>query len=128
MKHKYLISIDFDNTIARTNYPTVLEPIKETVDFIRALQKHSNAFMWVLNTCRQGKELEEAVEWLEKNQLYPDLVNENAVANEIKFGKSDKISALIYIDDRNYGGLKVPDPETFFDEFEKEQQRKENKK
>ena len=25
-----------------------------------------------------------------------------------------------YIDDRNYGGLKVPDPKTFFDEFEKE--------
>lgn len=123
MKHKHLISIDFDNSIARTNYPTILEPIKETVDFIRALQKHSNAFMWVLNTCRQGKELEEAVEWLEKNQLYPDLVNENAVANEIKFGKSDKISALIYIDDRNYGGLKVPDPKTFFDEFEKEHEK-----
>jgi len=115
MKHKHLISIDFDNTIARTNYPIILEPIKETVDFIRALQKHSNAFMWVLNTCRQGKELEEAVEWLEKNQLYPDLVNENATANEIKFGKSNKISALIYIDDRNYGGLKVP-PISFLDE------------
>ena len=37
----------------------------------------------------------------------------------MKFGgDSIKISADCYIDDKNYGGLKVPDPKTFFDEFE----------
>lgn len=126
---KYIIAIDFDNTIVKTpEYPHFTEPIHETVNFIRELQKHAN-FNWCLWTCRTGKELQDAVKYCEKLLLFPDYINSNSMERVIKFGgESIKISCDCYIDDKNFGGLKVPDPETFFDEFEKEQQRKENKK
>ena len=126
MKHTYIASIDFDGTIAVTDYPTIIRLKPITAKFIYALQKR-NDWIWILNTMRVGKDLEDALVFLEKNLLYPDLVNENHYSRIIRYGSDSnkKIGADIYIDNLNFGGLKVPDPETFFDEFEKEQQRKE---
>lgn len=128
-KHPYIASIDFDGTLATTSYPLILRLKPVTAKFVYALQKRDD-WIWILNTMRVGKELEEALAFLEKNLLYPDLVNENHYSRIIRYGSDSnkKIGADIYIDNLNYGGLKVPDPEIFFDEFEKEQQRKENKK
>ena len=127
-KHPYIAVIDFDGTIATTDYPTIIRLKKSTANFIYALQKH-DSWIWTLSTARTGKELQEALEFLEKNQLYPDLVNENHYSRILKYGSdSRKINGDVFIDNLNFGGLKVPDPETFFDEFEKEQQRKEDKK
>ena len=114
-KHPYIAVIDFDMTIAKTNYPTILEPIDETVTFIQELQKRNN-WVWVLWTARQGKVLQEALDWCNAHQLYPDFVNENVPYRIIKFGSDTrKIVGHINIDDRNYGGLKVP-PISFLDE------------
>ena len=114
-KHPFIAVIDFDMTIAKINYPNIIEPIEETVAFIKELQKRDN-WVWVLWTARQGEELDIALKWLEKNQLYPDYVNENVPYRIIKFGSDTrKVVGHINIDDRNYGGLKVP-PIEFLDE------------
>lgn len=111
----YIAVIDFDMTIAVTKYPVIIEPIKETVNFIKELQKRNN-WVWVLWTARTGKTLEDALDWLHKNQLYPDFVNENVPYRIIKFGSDTrKVVGHVFIDDRNYGGLKVP-PIEFLDE------------
>lgn len=115
-KHPYIAVIDFDNTIAKTKYPTIIEPIDETVAFIQELQKRNN-WVWVLWTARQGKELREALDWCNANQLYPDFVNENVPYRVIKYGSDTrKVVGNIFIDDLNYGGLKVP-PIEFLDEY-----------
>ena len=105
---KHIAVIDFDNTIARSHYPTIIEPIDETVNFIKALQKHDN-WCWILWTCREGKELNEALKWLELHCLYPDYVNNNATSLIARFNSNPrKVIGTCIIDDLNYGGLKVP--------------------
>ena len=115
-EHPYIAVIDFDMTIAVTKYPVIIEPIKETIDFIKELQTRNN-WVWVLWTARTGKELYDALDWLRKNQLYPDYVNENVPYRIIKFGSDTrKVVGHVNIDDRNYGGLKVP-PIEFLDKI-----------
>ena len=119
-KHPYIAVIDFDMTIAKTDYPIILAPIEETVTFIHELQKRNN-WVWVLWTARQGKDLADALDWLHKNQMYPDFVNENVPYRIIKFGSDTrKVVGHINIDDRNYGGLKVP-PVSFLDEYNEDE-------
>lgn len=116
-KHPHIAVIDFDETIAHTKYPTIIEPIPETVNFIHELQTRNN-WCWVLWTARQGKELRDALDWCNKNQLYPDYVNENVPYRIIKYGSDTrKVVGSIYLEDRVYGGLKVP-PIEFLDTFE----------
>ena len=114
---KYLFAIDFDNTIVKTpDYPHFTEPISETVNFIKELQKRDR-FNWCLWTCRTGKELEDALRFCEKLQLYPDYINSNSMERVVRFGgESSKVSADCYIDERNYGGLKVH-PIEFLDNY-----------
>lgn len=113
-EHPFIAVIDFDRTIAKTVYPTIIEPIEETVNFIRELQKR-DSWIWILWTAREGKELDDALAWLESQQLYPDYVNDNALCLVSKFQNNPrKIIGDIIIDDLNYGGLKVP-PIEFLD-------------
>ena len=56
----------------------------------------------ILNTCRQGKPLKEAVEWVKSKGVELYAVNDNPWATE-KWGGTDckKVFAHVYIDDRN---------------------------
>lgn len=95
MKFKRLVGIDFDNTLVENEYPKIgklktrmLEIIgneqdkygKENVDFI----------LW---TCRRGKELENAIEFIKENKLPIKYFNESHPQALEYFNVVDKIPA-----------------------------------
>ncbi len=91
-----VVAIDFDGTITENSpYPkmgNLREYCKETINFI---QKNNTVVLW---TCRTGKFLDEAVEFLNKNNIMMDSIN---CINSSSRDKPRKINADIYIDDRN---------------------------
>lgn len=96
-----VIAVDFDNTIARTKYPEIIEPIYETIDLLRNLKsKGAKIILW---TCREGEPLEAAVKWCKENDVPIDLVNENLKERSEYWGNdSRKIGADLYIDDKSF--------------------------
>jgi len=98
------IAVDFDGTIVEHRYPAIGEEKLFAIDTLKQLQKLG--YHLILWTFRNGKELDEAVEYCRKrgvefyavNKSYPE---ERFDENEI----SRKIDADIFIDDRNIGGF-----------------------
>ena len=104
---KKIYAVDFDGTIALTEYPRIIGPNGPVVDFL--LRAQGRGDKWVLWTCRCGDALEDALAWLSGNGLHPDSVNGN-IPGMIEFFSGDprKVFADFYIDDRNAGGLRLP--------------------
>lgn len=101
-----IIAVDFDNTLAVTKYPTIIKPIDLTCELIRKAKK--NGAIIILWTCREGKELEEAVNWCKENNVPIDYINENVPERIEKWGNDcRKIGADIYIDDRSINPLRL---------------------
>lgn len=96
---KTVIAVDFDGTIAKTEYPEIIEPIQNTIDYIQLMKsKGATIILW---TCREGKELEEAVNWCKENNVPIDYINENDPERIATWGNDcRKIGADIYIDDK----------------------------
>ena len=58
---------------------------------------------------REGKYLDDAVQWLKAHGLNPDAVNDNLPERVEMWGNNPrKIYADIYIDDHNAGGVYLP--------------------
>lgn len=97
--NKVVIAVDFDNTIAKTEYPKIIAPIPETIEFLRKAK--ANGAEIILNTCREEKELQEALDWCKENNVPIDRANENS-PTRIKLWGNDcrKIGADLYIDDK----------------------------
>lgn len=94
-----VIAVDFDNTFAKTEYPKIIEPIPETIDFIRKAKAKGAEI--ILYTCREGKELDAALEWCKANNVPIDRANENSPARIKRWGNDcRKIGADLYIDDK----------------------------
>ncbi len=100
-----VIGVDFDGTIVEDRFPDIGQERPFATDTLRMLIKdHHRLILW---TVREGKYLEEAVNWCKErgvefyavNNDYPEERPEN---NQFF---SRKIKADIWIDDRNIGGL-----------------------
>lgn len=89
-------AFDFDGTIAAKNYPDIGERIEPQIARIRTLYKDlcNVIIIW---TCRSGDKLNLMREYLIKNQIPFDFINENPLFNT----GSRKIFAHEYYDDRN---------------------------
>lgn len=98
-----IIAVDFDGTIVEHNYPAIGEEKDFAISALRSLQKKGHRL--ILWTFRAGKELEEAVEFCYERGLIFYAVNKNYPEEEFDETISRKISADIYIDDRNLGGI-----------------------
>ena len=99
-----IIAIDFDGTIHNGVYPDIGDPIEGAIEAIRQIKEDGNFI--IIWTCRESKRNDEMIEWLDKNKIPFDSINENASFMIEKFNSdSRKIFADIYIDDRNIGGL-----------------------
>lgn len=106
-KNNYrIIGVDFDGTLAitRGTYPRIQGPNQEVIDYVLEEQKQG-AYV-VLVTMREGKELDEAVEWCKKQGLEFDAVNDNLPHMKEFFGNNPrKIFVNEYLDDMNIGGI-----------------------
>ena len=93
-----IIAVDFDGTLAITEYPKIIEPIEPVISYIKQCKAEGNII--ILWTCRHDKELAEAVEWCKIQGLEFDYVNENVPELIEEYGDCRKIYADEYVDDK----------------------------
>ena len=101
-----IIGVDFDGTLVVTKgtYPEIQKPIQEVIDYVLEEQK-KGAYL-ILVTMREGKVLDQAVEWCKSHGIEFDAVNDN-LPHMKEFFKNNprKIFCNEYLDDTNIGGI-----------------------
>ena len=100
-----IIGVDFDGTIVEDKFPSIGAEIPFATDTLKMLIKnHHKVILW---TVREGKYLEDAVNWCKERGVEFYAVNrdypEETTDNNQYFSR--KIKADVWIDDRNLGGL-----------------------
>ena len=100
-----LIAVDFDGTIVENKYPEIGRELPFAVETLKMLQADRHRL--VLWSCRQGRLLDDALDWCRERGLEFYAVNsdypEETFENNPYFTR--KIKADLFIDDRNVGGL-----------------------
>ena len=117
------IAVDFDGTIVEHAYPKIGKEKPFALETLRMLI--SDGHKLILWTSRDGALLEEAVEYCRKGGVEFYAVNSNTPANGLSFGPnglSVKVTADVYIDDRNIGG--IPDWGTIYEIISGKRQEK----
>jgi hydroxymethylpyrimidine pyrophosphatase-like HAD family hydrolase len=99
-----LIAVDFDGTIVQHEYPKIGKEIPFAIETLKRLQREQFHLL-VLWTMRDGKELEEAVEFCRARGLEFYAVNATYPEEIYQDGMSRKVNADLFIDDRSLGGL-----------------------
>jgi len=99
------IGVDFDGTIVEDRFPEIGPETPFATDTLKMLVKeHHRLILW---TVREGKYLEDAVNWCRERGVEFYAVNrdypEETTDNNQHFSR--KIKADVWIDDRNLGGL-----------------------
>ena len=101
------IAVDFDGTIVEHKYPEIGREKPFAVETLKQLSFEGHKL--ILWTSRDGKLLEDAVEFCRKRGLEFYAVNTNKPAGALfadrSEGTSVKVVADVYIDDKNVGGL-----------------------
>ena len=97
------IAVDFDGTIVEHAYPEIGKEKLFAFQTLRELEKMGASL--ILWTFRNGKELNDAVEFCRKNGIEFYAVNRNYPEEVYDETVSRKIDADIYIDDKNIGGF-----------------------
>jgi len=101
---KAILAIDFDLTICESNYPALGKARKHALVYIQMLI--SGGYGVVINTCREGIALADAINWLNHNGIDYHYVNCNFPHIIEQYGADcRKISADMYIDDKCLTGL-----------------------
>lgn len=94
-----VIAIDFDNTLFRTEYPTIVEPILPVIR--AAIEEQKNGAHLILWTCREGRDLDAAISACSGYGLIFDSVNDSTEEWKAAFGTSPrKVGASEYWDDK----------------------------
>jgi len=99
-----ILSIDFDGTICRGTYPNIDGQHPYAAETIERLYNEGHYI--IINTCRSGERLLEAINWMLKEGIKFHRVNDNH-PEQIKLynNNSRKIYAHLYVDDKNLGGF-----------------------
>ena len=104
LPYKHLIiAIDFDGTIVEDAYPKIGKPLMFAIETIKTLQ--SKGHRLILWTYRNGKKLQEAVDFCEKKGITFYAINKNYPEEDFDEKSSRKIYADVFVDDRNVGGF-----------------------
>lgn len=100
-----VIAVDFDGTIVSHEYPNIGQEIPFATETLRMLAKDRHRL--ILWSVREGKLLQDAVEWCKKRGVEFYAVNKDYPEEEQDKNNhfSRKIKADYFIDDRNIGGL-----------------------
>lgn len=98
---KYCVAVDFDKTLCDSYYPFLGDEIEPICNFIRSIQDLD--IVLILNTCRTGFYLSDALMWCNEHHIYFDYINGNDPQRIIEYGAdSRKISCNMMIDDSCY--------------------------
>lgn len=109
-KHKGIVAIDFDSTIAHSRYPEIGEPVKNSLKYVNKL--YNDGWYIIMWTCRSDDNSEKkpesmAYDWLVNNGYPFHQMNEHHPLLIASFGNDTrKIAADVYVDDKNVFGLK----------------------
>lgn len=101
-----IIAVDFDGTIVEHDYPRIGKEKPFALETLRNLSRQGHKI--ILWTARDGALLDEAVEFCRKGGVEFYAINSNTPQKGLNFGKSGfsaKVTADVYIDDRNIGGI-----------------------
>jgi len=99
-----VIAIDFDGTITDRNlFPRIGKPRKDAIKYINKL--HTEGHYIIIWTCRGEQSLIAMADWLDKNGVKYNKINENAPLERIGFKPSPKVFANYYIDDLGFQKL-----------------------
>ncbi len=95
-----IIATDFDGTLCLSDYPDILAPNERLLQAVRMMQKMGYEF--ILWTCRECEDLDDALAWLAEQGIQFGKVNDNAESIIELFGgyNSRKINADEYWDDK----------------------------
>ena len=94
-----IVAVDFDGCLCASAWPGIGEPNMPLINALRGFRERGHKV--ILWTCREGKILEEALEWCKKHGLQFDSVNANLKEmNELYGNDCRKIGADFYIDDK----------------------------
>lgn len=99
------IAIDFDGTVVEHRYPEIgMERPFATETLKMLINEHHKLILW---TVREGKLLEDAVNWCKERGVEFYAINRDypEEKEECNNNFSRKIKADLFIDDRNIGGL-----------------------
>lgn len=100
-----IIAVDFDGTIVEHAYPAVGKPIPFAIEALKRLQQEQHQI--ILWSVREGQLLQDAINYCHERGLDFYAVNSNFPdETSIHDGNTArKLTADIFIDDRNLGGL-----------------------
>ena len=102
-----ITAVDFDGTLFENKWPEIGAPNKKLIKYL--LDKQSRGEIIILNTCRVGPMLIDAVFKCGEQGLTFDYVNENAPEIiEMFGGDTRKIYADEYIDDKMNTRFNLP--------------------
>lgn len=94
-----VFAVDFDNTLCHSFWPNAGEPNWAVINKLKSIQ--SAGHQLVLWTCREGEELQLAVDWCQEHGLVFAAINDNPVWLQVKHGNNcRKIGADYFLDDR----------------------------
>lgn len=101
-KKELWIACDFDGTLTSSDsWPDIAPENPYAIDVLKRFRRDGHKI--ILNTCRRGKYLQDAIEWMRLRGVEPDFVNDNPIARAM-YGDENpgtKVFANVYIDDRN---------------------------
>lgn len=98
-----VFGVDFDGTLSFGQWPGCGPANDGLIDFL--IKRQISGDKLILWTCREGNDLEVAVEWCKQMGLVFDAVNDNLPEVIEKYGcNSRKISCDFYIDDKAIAG------------------------
>ena len=98
------IAVDFDGTLCYSKWPDCGQPNQALITYLQEWRRNGNKL--ILWTCREGKFLDEAVNWCKSYGLGFDAINDNLEEEKQRWGNNPrKVAADIYIDDRAYTEL-----------------------
>ena len=100
-----VIAVEFDGTIVENRFPEIGPEVAFATETLKMLIKDRHKV--ILWTVREGKLLEDAVEWCRKRGVEFYAVNKDYPEEKQEYNNhfSRKIKAEVWIDDRNVGGM-----------------------
>ena len=102
-----IVAIDFDGTLVEDKFPEIGKPNEFMFKTVKALQ--ANGVRVVLWTCRDGKNLIDAIAFCNNKGIVFDAINTN-IPEVIELYQNDtrKVFADLYIDDKAISHLQDP--------------------